>query len=302
MPSYTESSSIFGSIMMQPHVLGGALVEQRQHHRVDGDRLARAGGAGDQQVRHLARDPRTPARRRCPCPAPASAARPTSSYAFDLMISPSVTISRFSFGISRPITDLPGITSTTRTLIADSDAREVLGEAGDLADLHARRGPHLEARDHRARLHRDDLDLDAEILELEFDQARHRLERLRRIARLALRRIVEQIAAAAARRIFGASNSGTCRSFSTRSLFSTTGAGASMRGLTRAWPCVRSSTLRLRRAPSWLRRRPRHRARRCGAPRSSAMPFQQSGADPIDDREPGHAEGERHAGHPAPRA
>ena len=36
------------------------------------------------------------------------------------MISPSVTTSRFSFGISRPITDLPGMTSTTRTLIADS--------------------------------------------------------------------------------------------------------------------------------------------------------------------------------------
>ena len=28
-------------------------VEQRQDHRVDGDRLARAGGAGDQQMRHL---------------------------------------------------------------------------------------------------------------------------------------------------------------------------------------------------------------------------------------------------------
>ena len=37
------------------------------------------------------------------------------------MISPSVTISRFSFGISRPMTDLPGMTSTTRTLMADSE-------------------------------------------------------------------------------------------------------------------------------------------------------------------------------------
>jgi hypothetical protein len=36
------------------------------------------------------------------------------------MISPSVTISRFSFGISSPMTDLPGITSTTRTLMVDS--------------------------------------------------------------------------------------------------------------------------------------------------------------------------------------
>ena len=37
----------------QPHVLGRALVEQRQDHGVDAHRLARAGGAGDEQVRHL---------------------------------------------------------------------------------------------------------------------------------------------------------------------------------------------------------------------------------------------------------
>ena len=43
----------------------------------------------------------------------------TSSYAFDFTISPKVTSSRFSLGISRPITDLPGMTSTTRTLTAD---------------------------------------------------------------------------------------------------------------------------------------------------------------------------------------
>ena len=36
------------------------------------------------------------------------------------MISPSVTISRVSFGISRPIVDLPGMISTTRTLMAES--------------------------------------------------------------------------------------------------------------------------------------------------------------------------------------
>ena len=36
------------------------------------------------------------------------------------MISPSVTISRFSFAISRPMTFLPGMTSTTRTLSTDS--------------------------------------------------------------------------------------------------------------------------------------------------------------------------------------
>ena len=35
------------------------------------------------------------------------------------MISPKVTISRFSLGISKPTTDFPGMISTTRTLIAD---------------------------------------------------------------------------------------------------------------------------------------------------------------------------------------
>ena len=94
------------------------------------------------------------------------------------MISPSVTISRFSFGISRPMTVLPGMTSTTRTLMHRQRAREVLGERGDLARLHAGRRPQLEARDDRARLHGHDLDFDAEVLELHLDQPRHRLERL----------------------------------------------------------------------------------------------------------------------------
>ena len=43
----------------------------------------------------------------------------SSSYAVDFSISPRVTNSLFSFGISRPTNDLPGITSTTRTLTTD---------------------------------------------------------------------------------------------------------------------------------------------------------------------------------------
>ena len=35
-----------------PHVFGRSLVQQRKHHRVDRHRLARTGGAGDQQMRH----------------------------------------------------------------------------------------------------------------------------------------------------------------------------------------------------------------------------------------------------------
>jgi len=43
-----------------------------------------------------------------------------SSKVFDATTSLSLTISRSSFGISRPITDFPGMTSTIRTLIADN--------------------------------------------------------------------------------------------------------------------------------------------------------------------------------------
>ena len=52
MPSYTESSSIFGSIMIMRTCSGVALYTRLKHHRVDPDGLAGAGGAGDQQVRH----------------------------------------------------------------------------------------------------------------------------------------------------------------------------------------------------------------------------------------------------------
>ena len=41
------------------------------------------------------------------------------SYSFERRISDRYTISRLALGISSPITVLPGITSTTRTLITD---------------------------------------------------------------------------------------------------------------------------------------------------------------------------------------
>ncbi len=66
-----------------------------------------------------------------PMSLPSASARgeATSSYALLLMISPSVTTSRFSFGISRPITDFPGITSTTRTLVVESERARSLASA-----------------------------------------------------------------------------------------------------------------------------------------------------------------------------
>ena len=71
-------------------------------------------------------------------------------------------------------------------------ARDVLVERRDLADLDARCGLHFEARDDRARIGADDLHVDAEILELEFDLARDRLERFLAVALLLRLGIVEQ--------------------------------------------------------------------------------------------------------------
>ena len=59
---------------------------------------------------------------------------------------------------------LPGITSTTRTLMHRQRARQVLRQRGDLACLDPRGRPQLEARHHRPGLHRHHLGLDAEVL------------------------------------------------------------------------------------------------------------------------------------------
>src|SRR5690606_5149624 len=62
----------------------------------------------------------------------------------------------------------------------------------DLADLDARRGLDLEARDDRAWIGPDHLGVDAEVLELELDLARKRFQRLLVVA-LGLRLgVVEQ--------------------------------------------------------------------------------------------------------------
>ena len=59
-------------------------------------------------------------------------------------------------------------------------------------DLHTGGRTQLEARHHRARMHGNHLDLDAEVTQLELDQSRHRLQCFVRIAGLAWRRIIEQ--------------------------------------------------------------------------------------------------------------
>jgi hypothetical protein len=71
-------------------------------------------------------------------------------------------------------------------------ARQVLGQVGDAADLGAGGQAQLEARDHRSGVHRVDLDLDAEVAQLELDLPRHRLERFGGVTTLRRRWAVQQ--------------------------------------------------------------------------------------------------------------
>ena len=102
----------------EPALVGAQPVQERQDHRVDGDRLARAGRARDEQMRHareidddglaadrLAERDRKPVFR-------ASRNRPTRSS------SRRNTVSRVWFGSSMPIALRP-CTTATRAEIAD---------------------------------------------------------------------------------------------------------------------------------------------------------------------------------------
>ena len=120
MPSYTDSSSIFGSIMIRRIFLGGDLYSRLRIMALMATDLP---------------EPVVPATSRCgmrlrsittgwplmSLPRPRAVDEWISSYSLELSISLRVTSSRLELGISRPMTDLPGITSTTRTLTTDSD-------------------------------------------------------------------------------------------------------------------------------------------------------------------------------------
>src|SRR5690606_18986490 len=71
-------------------------------------------------------------------------------------------------------------------------ARKVLRKVGDLADLHTRRRVELEPRDDGTGRYRHHFDIDVEVLELQLDQPRHRLQRILGIALLLRRGIIEQ--------------------------------------------------------------------------------------------------------------
>ena len=177
---------------MQADVARLGLVEQRQDHRVDADRLARAGRARDQAMRHLLQVG-------------------DDGHADDVLAEADRQL-RAGVGVRlraehfREADRLPlgvGQLERHRRLAgnrlddADRDqaerARQVLGEAHDLRALDAERRLDLVARDHRPGRGGDDAHLDAEVLEALLDQARGHLERLGADALDALRRRIEQV-------------------------------------------------------------------------------------------------------------
>ena len=173
------------------HVLGRRLVHQAQHHGVDAHGFARARRAGDQEMRH-AREIRN------------------HRHAADILAERQRE-RRADLVVGLGLDDLPerdDLALLVRDLETDDRftgndldhahadggqrARQVLGETADLTDFDAGRRTQLEARDHRPRLHRDDLGLDAEIAQLQLDEPRHGLERLVRVGLLARPRLIEQ--------------------------------------------------------------------------------------------------------------
>ena len=162
----------------EPALLRRQPVEQRQDHGVDGDRLARAGGAGDEQMRHAGEvgDDRLAA------DGLAEAERELVLRALEVLARQQLAqVDGLALGVRQ--LDADGVAA-----LHDGDAgRDRAHRAGDVVGErdHARRldaGRRLELveRDDRAGADVDDLAADAEILEHAFEQRGVLLERVGR--------------------------------------------------------------------------------------------------------------------------
>ena len=176
----------------EPHVARLGLVEQAQDHRVDAHRLAGAGGAGNQAVRHLLQvgDDRV---------ADDVLAQANGELRARIGIDLRAQHFRKADGLPLGVRQFERHRRLAGNGLDDADAhqaqrsRQILGQVQHLRALHAHRRLDLVARDHRPRRRRHHPHLDAEVLELFLDQPRGHLERLRAHRLLALRRRVEQI-------------------------------------------------------------------------------------------------------------
>ncbi len=152
------------------------LVQQAQHHRVDRHGLARAGGAGDQQVRHARQVGHGRA-------AGDVLAERQGQHACRLVVFLGAQQLGEIDHLAGDVGDLQTHHRLARNHIDHAHrlhrqpAGDVLVQRTDLADLDAGGRLDLEAGDHRAGIRTDHLGVDAEILELELDLARQRLQR-----------------------------------------------------------------------------------------------------------------------------
>ena len=176
----------------QAHLLRLGLVQQRQDHRVDRDRLAGARGARDQQVRH----PREVGDDRLAGDVLAQRQRQHAG---------GVVVRRRGEDLDQlddlalRIRQLEAHARLAGDRLDDADAddrqrpRQVLHQVDDLRALDADRGLDLVAGDHRSRIGGQHLHRDAEVGELALDEPRGELQRFGRHDRVARRRrVVEQ--------------------------------------------------------------------------------------------------------------
>ena len=162
----------------EPAPIGLHAVEEREDHGVDRHRLARAGRAGDQQVRHAGEvdDHRLAADRLAE-----RDGEPMLRFLEILAGEKLAQVDRLAALVRQ--FDADGVAALNHGH-AGRDGRhragDVVGEPDHPRRLDPRRRLELVERDDRARAHVDDLALDAEIVEDALEQARVLLQRVLR--------------------------------------------------------------------------------------------------------------------------
>ena len=164
----------------QPALIRPQPIEQAEDHGVDRDRLARAGGAGDQQVRHAREidDHGSP---------PMVLPRQSGSLAVVVVVAGGELLAQenlFALGVRQFDADRVAAGD-------DRDARrdrahragDVVGEPDHARRLDAGRGLEFVERHHRAGPRVDDLAAHAEVFEHAFERGRVGLQRFLRSAR-----------------------------------------------------------------------------------------------------------------------
>jgi len=176
----------------QAHVAQLGFIEQRQNHRVERHRFARAGGAGHQEVRHAGevRDHRVSRDVLAEREGERRVQRVIGLGTQDLGQAHHLPV---RIGNLQPHAGLAGNGLDHADRDHRQGAGQVLHQVDDLAALDADGRLDLVAGDHRAGVGGDHLDRNAEIRQFFLDQPRRELQRFRRHLLAAGPRLVEQL-------------------------------------------------------------------------------------------------------------